>query len=531
MVSNPGFPPIHSDNFTILFSNINSIQADDGLRFELLVNFSKENNCKVIALCEVGDITDKLDNFTITNYNIIHYTKNNRGLILYAHDSVLCELDTKLMGTSDEFIWAKSTTLGIYYRSPSQSPAARKDFMANFYITTEKAYQQLGQTHNSLLILGDFNASNKSWYHSGITNTAGRELKLNIDNLSLTQCVSVPTRLTRNTHSCLDLLITDSPGFIHHDVKAPIGNSDHATILAHLDPTSSTKEINNKIIWQYHLCDYDLLNNEICNTNWNSIINITDTNSMVGHFTIKLQDILKRHIPFRQFKSKTNDKPWFSNLIKKEIIKRDQAYKKFTRTKNIYYYLSYKNLNATIHNLVRDAKSNYNDKLINDLDSSTKQHKNYWSLIKKFLGQKFSPDIPILIDPETNKPCSTNLNKANLFLKTLSKKYHQEYPDTSNNLPPMLQRCNVTMTTHFTDSAEILKLIKNLKLDKACGPDWINNKMLHIIGPSIAPVLAKIFNKLILAMHFQMYGKLVSFAPSIRRKIITIQITIDLFHF
>ena len=521
--SNPGPTSDTSKNINILFSNINSIQADNGLRFDFLVNFIKSNNCKLVALCEVGDISNKLNDFQINNFTIIHYTTKNRGILLYAHDSVRCELDPDLMGTSEESIWAKlwdknkSTSVGIFYRSPSQSPATRKEFMSKFRSIVSKAQRNINPIQNSLLILGDFNASNTSWYKSGTTNTAGRELKAIIDDLALTQCISVPTRLTHNSHSCIDLLITDSPGFIQHNIEAPIGNSDHSSLLAYLNIKSTNNDSHDKITWQYHLCNQQSLTNEITNTNWNQILDIDDSNNMIGQFTLKLQDIIKHHIPFTITKIRANDKPWLSTLIKKEITIRDKAYKNFTRTKNIHYYILYKNQNKIVHNLIRDAKLNHSQKLLNDLDSSSKQNKNYWNLIKKFLGQKFSPDFPILIDPETRETYSSNLDKANLFLKILSKKYHQEQPRDTNLLSPLPQRSNTIINIRPTNATELLKIINELKLDKSCGPDGINNKMLHMIGPSIAPILATLFNNLLSKNAFPDLWKISIISPIFKK--------------
>ena len=318
-------------------------------------------------------------------------------------------------------------------------------------------------------------------------------------------------RLTHSSRSCIDLLITDSPGFILQNVVAPIGNSDHSTLLAELNSSNTSNEVEEKNSWQYHLCDLAELNNEISNTDWDPILNNQDSDNMVGLFTLKLQDIIKHHIPFKLNKIKSNDQPWFNEFIKREINKRNQSYKNFMKTQNPYFFFAYKNQNAIIHNLVRDAKLDHQQKLINKLDSGCKQNKNYWDLIKKFIGKKFTPDIPTLVDPENYSILSRNFEKANLFLKIFSNKNHIE--SVSINLPDFPSRCNITMTKKYTNSAELMKMINELDVNKACGSDGINNRMLKDISNSIAPLLATMFNKLISNKSFPEIWKTSTVVP------------------
>ena len=63
---------------SFMFSNIRSISADNGIRFDCLQHQILDSGAKIIALCEVGNITDSLDNFKINDFNIAFYSKENQ---------------------------------------------------------------------------------------------------------------------------------------------------------------------------------------------------------------------------------------------------------------------------------------------------------------------------------------------------------------------------------------------------------------------------------------------------------------------
>ncbi len=151
-----------------LFANINSIKANNGLRFEFLKNTIQHDQYKLVVVCEVGDITSNQDSFIIDGYTMF-YQPLNRGILVYAHDSVTCELKPDLMQLSNDSLWVKirhndkSILMGSYYRSPSQSPDQRRIFMSQFQDTVKLAQQQITSIHDSLIVLGDFNSHHNQW--------------------------------------------------------------------------------------------------------------------------------------------------------------------------------------------------------------------------------------------------------------------------------------------------------------------------------------------------------------------------------
>jgi len=110
--------------------------------------------------------------------------------------------------------------------------------------TVEQAQQATDPLKNAIIVVGDFNSKNSIWCSTDKTDTAGRELKKVIDDTHLLQLVDEPTRIVRFSTSRIDLIFTDSPGFIiSHNVLPPIGNSDHSTLLLKLHIKCRNKSV------------------------------------------------------------------------------------------------------------------------------------------------------------------------------------------------------------------------------------------------------------------------------------------------
>ncbi len=157
-------------------------------------------------------------------------------------------------------------------------------------------------------------------------------------------------------------------------------------------------------------------------------------------------------------------------------------------------YKNYKQKCQEINSLIRERKENYNSTLIDNLDESNTNSKEYYSLIKKFLGNKYPSNIPTLFDPVTNKHAVNSNDKACTFLNIFSKKYHQ---DVIRPIPQNFQnRTNAILDKVETNPNEILKYLKNLDVSKACGPDNITNRMLKLSADSLCVPLSQLINKI-----------------------------------
>jgi hypothetical protein len=103
------------------------------------------------------------------------------------------------------------------------------------------------------------------WCAEDTNTTVGNSLYDISTNHSLTQFIHEPTRITPTSKSCLDLLFSDSPGFISSVVVTPpIGGSDHSTHYTSIDMSLNNADVSrSKRIWYYDRTDFDAINNVI----------------------------------------------------------------------------------------------------------------------------------------------------------------------------------------------------------------------------------------------------------------------------
>jgi hypothetical protein len=135
------------------------------------------------------------------------------------------------------------------------------------------------------------------------------------------------------------------------------------------------------------------------------------------------KNIFQLNIPHQDKVIKPKDMPLFNQNIKSAINKRNKLYKK-TQAK-------------TVSGLVAQAKQQYRTNLCNSLSSQSAGSKNYWLLIKKLLGTKFSTGISAV--EGVNGLVDTDQNKAKLFLNKFLVKFKHSYDETV--IPPCPRLC------------------------------------------------------------------------------------------
>ncbi|KAK2556861.1 hypothetical protein P5673_021073 [Acropora cervicornis] len=115
--------------------------------------------------------------------------------------------------------------LGNCYRPPSDF-----QFSSRFYDSLEKVWLK----HRNMLLVGDFNSDYFRSY-VGVKSHTGRKLEdiLQQFNYSIMNDKNQPTRVTSDTQTLIDFVITSTPEIIKGTIKTTeLGISDHKFVLA-----------------------------------------------------------------------------------------------------------------------------------------------------------------------------------------------------------------------------------------------------------------------------------------------------------
>ena len=219
---NPG-PDYHSNFFTFMSWNLNSLTKDDFKRVELLEANSTIFNYDIIALCETSLTNDttpnvpEIEGYTFVSANNADNSPHGGVGIFYKNSlplTVRHDLSFNESLVVELKFQRKKVFFTVLYRSPSSkhNSVEFQTFLDNFNnlysnICTENPY--------AIFFTGDFNGHSVTWWPDGDTNPEGKAIDDTFNSLNLAQVISEPTNFTPNSKpSCIDLIVTDQPHLV-----------------------------------------------------------------------------------------------------------------------------------------------------------------------------------------------------------------------------------------------------------------------------------------------------------------------------
>ena len=115
---------------------------------------------------------------------------------------------------------------------------------------------------------------------------------------------------------------------------------------------------------------------------------------------------------------------------------------------------------------------------------------DFWQIVNSVLNKGKSAIPPLFSGPEG---LSSTSDKAKLFSENFLKNYN---PDGSGiSLPVFLSRTNLKLHNISVTPKMVKKVIMNLDLTKASGPDCIPVVVIKNCEPELSYILAELFNK------------------------------------
>ena len=144
----------------------------------------------------------------------------------------------------------------------------------------------------SFVFVGDFNAHQREWFSSAVTDTHG-SAALDFSNLSNTdQLIRDPTH---SAGGCLDLVFTDVTALTEATVGAPIGRSDHSHIALRLKVAQNIPDVvvSQKVFLKSR-ANWDGIDADLKNIRWSLIYRDPSPASRLNE---ALVSIMERRIP------------------------------------------------------------------------------------------------------------------------------------------------------------------------------------------------------------------------------------------
>ena len=378
-------------------------------------------------------------------------------------------LDNTAVDIAGVIVFLKGKRLAVFsiYRPPASSISELR--------VIELCLSRIASDVDAVACLGDLNINVLNCNDPFV-----RSLQDIMTVFSLKQIINVPTRVTTNTASLLDVIMLSSHiDIIESGICSAIDISDHFTVYAYLNLIKPCRQAG--VIFGRRLASIsdEAFENDISQIDFQQIHDEPDLDGKVFLFTSTLMALFDRHAPLTYRQEKRRSPIWLTIAVRSLISQKNRALCKYRNTRLPCHWQLYKKLrNLTAAAIRREKRSFINSR------TSEFSMRRFWSCLSSLGGHSSSSYVipEHLLDPDL-------LN--NHFINSLP----------SMSLPsPILHYFssttqNTDSTFHFSpiSLADLYIIMKNIKLT-AAGPYDLSGRMLLFCVPWCLDSLLHILN-------------------------------------
>ena len=440
-------------------------------------------NCAfdVFAITE-SHLDDSIDDteIAVQGYRLFRKDRNRHGggVATYVRDSIEStnctspDLQLEMLCLKIKQKNSMPIMCATVYRPPSEH--------VEWYTQFEQEVEKLSTENDILVFLGDFN----------VDELKSNRLKDLMVLYGLSQQISSPTRITKDSSTLIDhIYTTDSFGSQKSGVM-PFGCSDHHLIYT-VRCCFRKKHKEHSTIQYRKFKDVDLqeLSTDMDKVPWSCIEAFDDVDDVWSTFRNLFFDVIDRHAPMREKRVKASPAAWINDSILNEMHHRDYLHLKAIRTKEEADWTLFKAARNRVIAKIKQGKRDYLDEAILSSHSS----KETWKRIKEFLPSSRS-NGPATINTEGSS-ISDKLQIANTFNNFFSSIGSQIGEAFDNSLPNIDMFATDSPYSIPRLSPEFVKeQIKGMSSTKATGLDGISVKLLKCAGDYIIMPLTYLFN-------------------------------------
>ena len=494
---------------TLLTGNIQGIcSVNKGFyKISRLSELASENNSLIISLTESHVNENILDaEIAIKGYDIF---KRNRqtgikkgGILTYIRSDMAVsakELTSGSIGMIEYLcIYIKdiNVLLVTVYRPPENNNQNFTQVLKNI----DDCIKSL-ESYPSIIFTGDMNLPNINFLNGEATNNSNtgssQSALINFANDHfLTQLIEEPTRL----NNILDLLYTNNEDlFAGIEVQENNILSDHRLIVANLTILCNEDSRADGNLPQHSLrnlnffdrnVDWEKINQEIANINWEAKFNGTDINENFDYFCAELLNISEKYVPKRKTKRERKPKiPRHRHLL---IRKKRALYRKIYRNTNQTRLARLKSNIASIEQQLKLSYDNERRQKESKATECIKQNPKYFftysatkSKIKFGIG-------PFMKDGEI----INNAKKKAEILREQFESVFSTSPVNDQSTSHQPRGASVSTLQDFDITEEdIINQIKKLRKNAAAGPDNIPAILLKNCSGTIASPICQLWKK------------------------------------
>ena len=355
--------------------NINSLLS----KIDELQEIARKTRATVISITESkldGSVLD--GEINIDGYELVRSDRNRHGggVACYIRSDISFNVRGDFSSEIENIFLdillpkTKPILIGILYRPPDQPK-----FLDNLSTSIS---QTCSFNEQEVYILGDLNINLiNSQKH---TPNGIKRYKEFCSLHGIEQLLTLPTRITKNSSSLLDHVLTNSADRISQFGIVNVGLSDHQLIYCTRKITR-TRLNAHKYVKLRSLKYYseDLFVKKLKEIDFPDYSNFKDINEAYSDFTGKVASVTDEIAPIKEVRVKSNSQDWFDVEINEEIERRNKLLAKFKKSRSHSYNENYKKSRNKVQRMIKDKKKNF---VIGKLNDNIGKPKELWKSLK-----------------------------------------------------------------------------------------------------------------------------------------------------
>ena len=422
----------------------------------------------------------------------------------------------------------KPISVGIFYKPPSQTRFLEQ-------ITTE--FESL-ELNSELYILGDFNINlvfkrncifNKTHEIKNHFREFSPEIKTYMEFCSIygfKQLINCPTRITCNTSTLIEHIVTNSQDNISHSGVIDTALSDQNMIYCTRKILKAKynkhKELTFCSVGKLGNYSVDVYKQALDKASFPNYDNFHNPDIVYNDFINRLDDVVNLIAPFKTVRVKNNTSDWFDREIADKIHTRHKLYRRFKLPKLHVDEEIFKEARNVVQNLILKKKKAYSEENLKKIE---KNPEKLWKTLKQLgLPDKRSPSTNICLeakygltlDPytisEVFKKIFSNLannlvQKLPAAAKKFGNKSVEDYDNDILNLNPKKLHFQTIQIRYISDH------LKNCDINKAARIYDLLGRFLKDGTGIFAMPITQIGNLSIQFSHFPKDCKIANIKP------------------
>ena len=316
----------------------------------------------------------------INNYRLIRRDRPNGsggGCMFYVADHLNVQHQKCLDVNQVEALWIKVNTgrtmilMGVVYRPPNDN-----EFFTNFCAATGKKMAQISKHYRTRGLQSNCDLNYTS---TGSSSHLGNKLLNLLNQYALNVHNNTPTRITSNSATLIDLIISNKSSLVRSTGGKNLGISDHNLVHAIIDTKIRRPPPNIITARNYKNLNLKNFRKDLEDAPCSICHAFQNPDDTYWAWSQILTDICNKHAPYRSFKARSQSLPWITPQLRHKMNQRYKLYRTSIKTNDAVIWKQYKDLRNQLTTEVRKAKANYYKTQFDEV----KDVKSYWRLINE----------------------------------------------------------------------------------------------------------------------------------------------------